>query len=79
MHDVDDDFENVREAFGSRVRYLRLKCGFSQESLADKCGLDRTYIGGIERGERNPSLKNILKISQALSVDIDSLFKASEK
>lgn len=79
MNEGDYNFEKLREAFGSRVRYLRLKCGLSQEDLADKCGLDRTYIGGIERGERNPSLKNILKLSEALSVGIDDLFKVGDK
>ncbi len=60
-------------AFGNRVRELRHRLDISQEALAERCGLDRTYIGGIERGERNPSLKNIWKIAQALHVPISDL------
>ena len=60
--------------FGARVRYLRLSAGLSQEELADRCSLDRTYIGGIERGERNPSLKNIGKIALALNIPLHHLF-----
>ncbi len=54
--------------FGERVRVLRQAHGFSQEALALAAGLDRTYIGGVERGERNISLINIQKIAQALDV-----------
>ena len=60
-------------SFGSRVRALRHAIGLSQEALADKCGLDRTYVGGIERGERNPSLRNIFRIAVALNVSLSSL------
>lgn len=67
-------FNSQRASFGARVRYLRLKNSLSQEDLADKCGLDRTYIGGIERGERNPSLKNIYRIAIALDVEPSELF-----
>jgi transcriptional regulator with XRE-family HTH domain len=63
--------------FGKRVRELRLKKGItSQMDLANKAGLDRTYIGGIERGERNIGLKNIEKIAKALGVNTDELFKS---
>lgn len=61
--------------FGNNIRKLRKIKGLSQENLAFKTGLDRTYIGGIERGERNPSLKNIIKIAKALNVEISDLFK----
>ena len=57
-----------------RVRQLRMQAGHSQEGFAYECGLDRTYIGGIERGERNVSLVNIEKISIALGVSISELF-----
>lgn len=60
--------------FGQQVRKLRLDQGLSQEALAHASSLDRTYIGGIERGERNPSLKNIAKIATALHVRIGDLF-----
>ena len=64
--------------FGKRVRYLRLKAGYSQEELASLCPLDRTYVGGIERGERNPSLKNILLLANALNVSVVELFEIHE-
>ena len=65
-------------AFGRAVRTLRAERGLSQEALAFACELDRTYISGIERGERNPSLTNILKIAQALSVRPAELFARAE-
>lgn len=64
-------------AFGSRVRELRRRQGLSQEDLADKCGLHRTYVGGIERGERNPSLRNIGRLADALGVAVRELFPES--
>lgn len=54
--------------FGGRVSALRLIRGLSQQQLANKTGLHRTYIGGIERGERNVSLLNIHKLAAALGV-----------
>jgi transcriptional regulator with XRE-family HTH domain len=61
-------------AFGQAIRAIRSRRGVSQESLALQCGLDRTYISGIERGTRNPSLTNILKLAAALDVRPDELF-----
>lgn len=60
---------------GKAIRNLRLQQGFSQESLALAAELDRSYIGGIERGEHNLSLMNLLKISHALKVDPSALLK----
>ena len=60
--------------FGQRVRELRKAKELSQEALALACGLDRTYIGGIERGERNVSLLNIERIAKALGVPVRELF-----
>ena len=60
--------------FGRRVRELRTQRKLSQEALAMACDLDRTYIGGIERGERNVSLVNIQKIASALGVRVRELF-----
>ena len=54
--------------FGNRVRELRRKKGLSQESLALESGLDRSYVGGVERGERNISLENIERLAIALEV-----------
>lgn len=64
----------IQTRFGSRLRDLRKRKGFSQEALALACSLDRTYVGGVERGERNISLVNIYKIADALSVDAKELF-----
>lgn len=64
----------VKKAFGARVRALRLARGLSQETLALTCDLDRTYIGGVERGERNLSLVNIHRIAEALGLAVGELF-----
>jgi len=69
---------DILKRFGERVRELRLKTGLSQEAFADKCGLDRTYVGGIERGERNLSLKNIARVAAALDTSISKLFDFDE-
>lgn len=60
--------------FGIRVRTLRQEQGLSQEELADKVGLHYTYIGSVERGEANPTLKNIEKIASALKIGLPELF-----
>jgi DNA-binding XRE family transcriptional regulator len=67
---------DVRIRFGKMVRARRQKLGVSQEEFADMCGLDRTYMGGIERGERNLSLINIEKIALAFHVSLAELFRA---
>ena len=60
--------------FGERVRQLRVAAGLSQEQLADRCHLHRTYIGGVERGERNVGLLNVYVIAAALREPIENLF-----
>jgi transcriptional regulator with XRE-family HTH domain len=60
-------------AFGEAVRAARLEQGVSQEALADLAGLDRSYMGGIERGEHNVALINIQKVAAALDVSIAEL------
>lgn len=60
--------------FGERVRELRLAHGWSQEELGERCDLDRTYVSGIERGVRNPTLSVIATIAAGLKVPIDDLF-----
>ena len=64
----------AKKRFGDILRHLRKQKRLSQESLALACGLDRTYIGGIERGERNVSLMNIVKIANALGVSPREFF-----
>ena len=66
---------DVLKRFGERVRELRIERGFSQEAFAAHCGLDRTYVGGIERGERNVALRNIEVIAKALDMSISELMK----
>lgn len=56
------------QKFGQRVRDRRQAIGLSQEELAERCGLHRTYIGGIERGERNVGVLNLLQLARALQV-----------
>jgi transcriptional regulator with XRE-family HTH domain len=70
---------DIRQRFGLRVRQLRQLRGWSQERLAKECGLHRTYIAGIEHGERNVSLMNIEKIAIALGIDIAELFQETEE
>ncbi len=67
--------EDVRRRFGRAVRERRKKLGVSQEEFADLCGLHRTYMGGVERGERNISLVNIEKIARALDMSLFRLFR----
>lgn len=66
--------QNIKRDFGNRLRLLRKQKGLSQGTLALACGLDRTYIGGIERGKRNISIINIYKLSIALDVSVKDLF-----
>jgi len=66
----------ILERFGNRVRELRKAQGLSQEAFADKCGLDRTYISGIERGKRNVALCNVEVIARALGVSISELTRS---
>lgn len=67
--------KDILEAFGDRVRELRKEAGWSQEEFADQCELDRTYVGGIERGERNLALRNIQKVANALGLTIAELME----
>jgi transcriptional regulator with XRE-family HTH domain len=67
--------KNVKMLFGNRVRQLRQEKGWSQEELADYSHLDRSYIGCVERGERNISIENICKIAKALGYSAAALFE----
>lgn len=66
---------DILAEFGRRVRELRKAQDLSQEAFAAKCHLDRTYLGGIERGERNVALRNIQAIAKALGVSLSDLFQ----
>lgn len=65
--------EKILRQFGNNVKKLRIAKDWSQEELARRTGLHRTYIGSIERSERNVSLINVAKIAKALSVNIKDL------
>ena len=65
--------------FGKRVRTLRKAHGWTQEKLASRCGRHWTYIGGLERGERNPTLKVMADVARALGVDVWQLLKDDER
>lgn len=67
----------IRVFFGLRIKELRLRSGLSQEAFADKCGLDRTYISGIERGIRNPTLEVICILADSLNVELSTLFQSN--
>lgn len=66
-------------AFGAAIRELRKERGIAQEALALKSGLNRGYYGDVERGERNVSLANILKIADALEVPTSAIHARAEK
>lgn len=67
--------QDITIAFGKRVRELRVAKGISQEKFAELADLHRTYVGMIERAERNITLKNIEKIAHALQIFISDLFE----
>ncbi len=60
---------------GQTIRELRAQAGLSQEALAHEAGIDRSYIGGIERGEHNMTLINLLRISRCLQVSVSELLR----
>lgn len=68
----------ILTTFGETLRSLRSEKGISQEKLAELTGLHRTYISDIERGERNVSLVNIIRIADGLEIQISSLFNLLE-
>jgi len=72
--------DKILKRFGQRVRALREQTGMSQELLAAKIGIHRTYMGGVERGERNICLRNIVRLAEALGAHPRDLFEdASEE
>ena len=73
-----DDAAELRGCFGNIVRARRKGLGISQEELAERAGLHRTYVADIERGARNPSLESISKLARALELSIAALFSSSD-
>jgi len=68
----------IRTKFGERLRQLRAASGLSQEALAHEAGLHRTYVGSVERGERNVSLENIHALAAALGVEASALLQGED-
>jgi len=75
---IPTHMDHILKQFGARIKKLRHEQHISQEELAERCDLHRTYLGGIERGERNPSLQNIEKIASAFDITLSELFKDVE-
>jgi transcriptional regulator with XRE-family HTH domain len=73
------EVEEILRALGQRIRELRAKQGYSQESFADKCGVHRTFMGTIERGESNLSFSNLVKVAGALGLTLSELLSGIEK
>jgi transcriptional regulator with XRE-family HTH domain len=73
------EVQDLQKLLGKGIRELRLKEGFSQESFADHCGLHRTYMGGIESGERNLTIHTALTLSRGLGITMSQLFGGIEK
>lgn len=65
----------ITEKIGLRIKELRTSLGLSQEKLALKAEIDRTYLAGVEQGRRNPSIKSLEKIIKALEVNFSEFFK----
>ncbi len=70
--------DSCKSKFGEKVRLFRQSIGLSQEELAERCDLHRTYIGSVERGERNVSLENIVKIARSLKITPEKLLQGIE-
>jgi transcriptional regulator with XRE-family HTH domain len=66
---------SLRQRFADNLRKMRIEKGLSQEALADLAGLHRTYIGSVERGERNISIDNIERLAKALGCRVTDLLK----
>lgn len=79
MAEQDESVARFQQAFGVAVRARRERLGLSQESLSFESGLDRTYISGVERGVRNPTVRTLLVIANALDTTPSALLKAAEK
>ena len=64
----------LHKSFGKKIKELRLEQGITQEKLAEMIDVDRSYMGFIERGERNPTLEKMRKIAKALKVNVKDIF-----
>jgi transcriptional regulator with XRE-family HTH domain len=73
------EVQPVLKALGQRIRELRSEQGYSQESFADHCGVHRTFMGTIERGESNLSFSNLVKVAEGLGITLAQLLSGLEK
>ena len=71
--------QEILKALGQRIRELRAKRGYSQEEFADRCGVHRTFMGTIERGESNLSFQNLVKVARGLEITLSQLLSDVEK
>jgi transcriptional regulator with XRE-family HTH domain len=71
--------DTLIKEFGATIRFYRTKNGLSQEKLGERCGFHRTYIGQVERGERNPTLKSIAIFASVFNVSLSELFQKCEQ
>lgn len=69
-----DKRSNISEKIGKKIAELRKEKGLTQEQLAEKINMDRTFVGYLEKGDRNPSVETANKIARALGVDISDIF-----
>lgn len=72
-----DDATDILSSFAAAVRARRHELGLSQEALAERAGLHRTYVGGVERGERNLTLTSIVRLARALDITPGELIDRS--
>ncbi|HEY2774109.1 MAG TPA: helix-turn-helix transcriptional regulator [Candidatus Binatia bacterium] len=73
------NFPAIQRALGQIVRDRRQSLGLSQETFAERCGLHRTYVGSVERGERNVTLTNMDRIAKALGATLTEILSDAEK
>jgi transcriptional regulator with XRE-family HTH domain len=76
---ADASSKRSLKVLGLRIRDLRRAQGLSQEDLADKCGVHRTFMGTVERGESNLSFSNILKVASTLGISLSALFEGIDQ
>lgn len=70
---------DIKVQFGQNLRVQRIKCQFTQEQLAERADLDRTYISGLERGVRNPTITIVAQLAKALNVNLTTLLGKSDE
>jgi transcriptional regulator with XRE-family HTH domain len=75
MNVLERSTRQLQEQLGARIRSLRTKKGWSQEELAARCGLHRSHMGEIERGQSNVTMSTLISIVQTLEVSVSTLFK----